>query len=390
MKLQPSIIQRAGSTNNNINVSATSYEVDEVDEAYHPPPSNSSLVDCSIDDEHVWNNDIITLPPPAVVQPPSLHPNNNNTTTTTMKNGINLANSKRISLWLLPPKPLMATLTTIQLELISKHHPYRQNHQQQHQQQQQQQQLLPTFTPHVTLIGGVSISELLTDVELSRLGLNNNDPVDESDNNDGDGDDSNGDNGDGDDDDELHEAAARIVLERLKRAFRSFGGIECNCIEERDVFAAHNISSSLSDNNNNNNNHTAGLAVGGEGCEEGTIVKWNQSCVCIMERSVSFVRAMHVAEEALFNSTANSSINSNNGASTSATTTPPAMPNIERHFKPPLHEPHYSFVYGNACIPSTLECPPDFVSSEMSVMWTHPSSLEGVQRWREIGNFSLI
>ena len=40
--------------------------------------------------------------------------------------------------------------------------------------------------------------------------------------------------------------------------------------------------------------------------------------------------------------------------------------------------------------PMLLECPPNFTSTEIIVMWTYPSTLEGVEQWREIGRFSLV
>jgi len=218
----------------------------------------------------------------------------------------------------------MTKLSSIQSEIIS-NHPYH----------------LPRFEPHVTLIGGVSISDVVSKGGLSSFqNTNSAQPRD------------------------IHDVAGEIVLRRLQRAFRSHGGIACNFVEERGVFAARALSTSSVDD-------------GGEGD-----VQWNQSCVSIMERSSSFMRAMQVADEALFST--DTLRNNNNETSASLS--------IERHFKPPLFEPHYSFVYGNDAdrIPPSLECPQSFVSTEMVVMWTHPSSLDGVEKWQTIGRVCLI
>ena len=214
-----------------------------------------------------------------------------------------LSKSKRLSLWLLPPQPIATELSTIQNDIIASHSSTLE---------------LPTFLPHVTLIGGVPISECAT---VNEVPCNNtNDDIDED--------------------------AAKVVLQRLQDAFRSFGGVSIECVPERGVFAARALS------------------------DDG-IVQWNQSCVSITKRTEDFMKAMHVAEKALF---------------------PNESLSIERHFKPPLFEPHYSYVYGNDpdLIPPTLNCPPPFKSTEMVVMWTYPSNLEGVKEWKEIGRVSMV
>ena len=247
-----------------------------------------------------------------------------------------LSNSKRISLWLIPPEPLMTNLSSIQSDIISNHPKDRH---------------LPKFKPHVTLIGGVPISELLTIGEISCQNPER----------------------------DIHEAAAEIVLRRLQFAFQSHGGITCNFINERGVFAAREPSDD---------------GVGED------IVKWNQSCVSIMERNFSFMKAMQVADEALF-STKRTTCNNNEKSTLSPSSSSvsedgrsnPTASSVERHFKAPLFEPHFSFVYGNDehLIPTSLECPPSFISTEMEVMWTHPSSsVHDVEKWETIGRVCLI
>lgn len=228
-----------------------------------------------------------------------------------------LSNSKRLSLWLLPPDNLRTTLSSIQSDIISNHH---------------KDCRLPRFMPHVTIVGGVPISDCCSAEEVKKCKNSqiNNDNFDED--------------------------AAHIVLRRLQLAFQSHGEITCDFNNERGVFAVWD--------------------------EEG-VVQWNQSCLSIIERGIPLMRAIQVADEAFFSTLSTKTTTCDNEQR--------LLP-VERHFKPPLFEPHYSFVYGNEAhlIPASLECPPSFTSTEMVLMWTHPSSLEGVEEWKEIGRFSLI
>eukprot|EP00985_Skeletonema_marinoi_P013619 scaffold6789_cov206-Skeletonema_marinoi.AAC.3 len=242
---------------------------------------------------------------------------------------------------------------------------------------------LPTFIPHVTLLGGVPISECCTVEDIvmplltSRNDIDNNERVNSMKQE--------------EEEEDVDEVAAKSVLMRLACAFRNFGGVDCNFVKERGVFAARR--------------------------DDGE-VQWNQSCISIMERTGSLTKAMELAEQALFpkQSTTTTTQNESGESSTHS---------LERHFKPPACEPHYSFVYGNDAdlIASllqqssisvgsqlssgntssntddvssggtkrfVLECPPDFTSTEIAVVWTYPSSLEGVEQWREIGRFRLV
>lgn len=224
-----------------------------------------------------------------------------------------LSDPKRISLWLLPPDKLKQTLTSTQLDIISNH--------------PKDQPPLPVFEPHVTLIGGVPILDCCSPEQIASIkeeALNS----------------------------DIEEEAAKIVLNRLRLAFQSHGGVECNFVKERGVFAARE--------------------------EDGT-VKWNQSCVCIMERSKSLIKAMKAADKAMHSTTIDTSDSDN-------------VQSIEHYFKPPLCEPHYSFVYGNnpELIPAALECPPSFISTEFLVVWTSPPSLKGVRQWETVGKVSMV
>lgn len=99
-------------------------------------------------------------------------------------------------------------------------------------------------------------------------------------------------------------------------------------------------------------------------------VKWNQSCVSIVKRTDDFLDVMVLADGALFRVESS---------------------DVERHFKPPLCQPHYSFVYGNdpERIPFSLDYPASFKSTEMVLMWTDPSNLSGVGVWKEVGRIEM-
>lgn len=237
-----------------------------------------------------------------------------------------LSNSKRmrISLWLLPPEPLLTSLGSLQADIIATHPPERQRH-------------LPTFQPHVTLIGGVPISDAVTAAEIAALQSSPRG---------------------------RHEEAAAVVLRRLRSAFRAHGGVACDFVRERGVFAVR-----------------APREDGEEDRAGDGVVQWNQSCLSIVERNASFMSALRVAEEALFSTTRATGRHDELSA-----------PSIERHFKPPLCEPHFSFAYGTDAelIPQSLRCPPPFTASEMVVMWTHPASLDAVEKWEPIGRICLM
>ena len=219
-----------------------------------------------------------------------------------------LSTSKRISLWLIPPEPLVTSLASIQADIIASH-PNGGRH-------------LPRFLPHVTLVGGVPISDCCSVEEVTSCREQQA-------------------NKEKDNDIDIDDYAAQIVLRRLQRRFQQYGGIELNFIRERGVFAVRTAPKP---------NDTDGKI----GDEEGE-VQWNQSCISILERNSSLMNAIQVADDVLFSTT-----NNNEGGQ---------QQSIERHIKPHAYEPHYSFVYGNEAhlIPKSLECPPSFVSTEMVI-----------------------
>lgn len=229
--------------------------------------------------------------------------------------------SRRISLWLLPPEPLITTLSDIQSDLISK---------------QAKDRIFPRFLPHVTLIGGVRISDCCSSEEIS---FENYDRPDA----------------------DIDIVAAKNVLRRLQLAFRSHGDITCDFVKERGVFTAR---------------------PDGDGTGREDVVQWSQSCVSVLERNPSLMRAIQLADEVLFPASASTST-----ASCDNLISPR---DIERHFKPPLFEPHYSFMYGDEApvIPTSLGCPPSFSSTDIALVWTNTSTLEGVHNWEEIGRVS--
>ena len=223
--------------------------------------------------------------------------------------------SRRISLWLLPPEPVAAELSSIQDGIVADG--------------ARRGRRLPRFVPHVTLIGGIPISDCCTAEEAEQ-------EMGEGRSEEDDGGASRAD---------LDETAARIVVWRLRRAFRWRRGVRCAFDQGRGVFAA-----------------------GGGGAP------WNQCCVAAADLGPSFFNAMAAADAALFPAGAG-------GAP-------------ERHLRGPLREPHLSYAYGldddeAGRIPPSLKCPPSFTSTEMAVYWTDPPSLEGVETWREIGRVRM-
>jgi hypothetical protein len=362
--------------------------------------------------------------------------------------------------------------------------------------------LLPTFTPHITLLGGISIAECCTvdeDVLPQLLLLQQHQQQQrqqqeqlhchaavvaaaQEDDQAVEEDEKKQDEEEEDiDDDCWDEVAAKSVLKRLSNAFCNFGGIECKFVKERGVFAARRrhrhqqqqqrrkeggsgggSGSSVADINNNSNDNSTHDGHNEDDDEDEGEIQWNQSCISVMERTVSFTRAMELADRVLFPTTTKgqqqqqqqrtiTTYNTNDQSlSMDSTTTSQQQQqqHLERHFKAPACEPHYSFVYGNdADLISSLqqqqqqlssslsrssssssfssrnvddvvvlgssssssnssstgaikkkkkndgfilECPPNFTSTEIAVMWTYPSTLEGVKQWREIGRFSLV
>lgn len=217
--------------------------------------------------------------------------------------------TKTISIWLIPPEPLLTELSFIQSQII-----------------EQDCRQLPSFIPHVTVIGGVKISNCCTVEEIQKSNLQT----------------------DIDTNADIDDIAAQVVLQRLQRAFRSYGGVLCHPLKEKGVFAES---------------------------------QWNQSCICLLERNTSLMNAMQTANDVLFTSSTTTAPNSKDQST--------KLP-LERHFKPPVNDHHYSFAYGNSIIPPSVECPPPFECTEMILKWTYPATLDGVGQWREIGRVNLI
>ena len=385
--------------------------------------------------------------------------------------GGRLSSHKTLSLWLIPPEPILSSLICTQQDLISLHHQMRGH---------EQRRLLPAFTPHVTVVGGIPISECCTLEEdvwpclnssssiLSRdpnqqaqspQQLSNSDQCRNThwEKNKFDShvvnfnddhttklrDECNHD----DTIDYLDEIAAKSVLLRLQTTFRNYfggdnserGGVDCNFVKDRGVFAARrkkdDCAGSISIDSSSSGSGSNSDKSSDYGEEEGE-VQWNQSCISIMERSNNFIKAMELADQTLFFSKQRkqlpTSTNNNNNLMQSNNNDDDQIireedyemvtlrdekrrqssssSSVERHFKPPSHEPHYSFIYGNdadfiqslsssssssrsssssSSSSVVLEPPPNFTSTEMILMWTYPSTLEGVEQWREIGRFQI-
>ena len=217
--------------------------------------------------------------------------------------------TKTISIWLIPPEPLLTELSSIQSQIIK-----------------QDGRQLPTFIPHVTLIGGVKILDCCSVEEIQKSNLQT----------------------DTDTNADIDDIAAQVVLQRLQNTFKSYGGVVCHPIKKKGVFAER---------------------------------QWNQSCICLLERNASLMNAMQAANDALFSSSSTTAPNSKDQST--------KLP-IERHFKLPVNDHHYSFACGNSIIPLSVKCPPPFECKEMMLMWTYPATLSGVKEWTEIGRVNLI
>ena len=215
--------------------------------------------------------------------------------------------NRRFSLWLIPNEPHMSELKAEQARILKSANPVH----------------LPSFDPHVTLIGGIEICECCSDDNVNNF--INDTGID------------------------IDEEAAKIVLQRLQYAFQGFGDVTCEFVEKEAVRAMFN--------------------------QDGT-VKWNQACVSIIRKTDIFMDAMKRANDTLFGTS--------------------KKQKVERHFRAPVSEPHYSFIYTDDSniakkIAETLKCPPAFGSSKIAMMWTDPPTLEAVleTKWRYIGSIDL-
>lgn len=153
------------------------------------------------------------------------------------------------------------------------------------------------------------------------------------------------------------------------------------------------------------------IAVKEEG-DEGESIKWNQSCISIMERSEQLRKAVLLTHAAvskvnsrLEDAEAPMKVNGVNHVDNNGVME-------EKEFdwtttlKPPIYEPHYSHAYGSGPdlidtrvggvvedgedSPFLVQTPPDFVSEDAVLMWTCPATLEGVSDWREIGRLKMV
>jgi len=158
---------------------------------------------------------------------------------------------------------------------------------------------------------------------------------------------------------------SKILLQELRTKFQGFGSIPCYFVP----YPPNENSNKVKEDK-----HGQGYVLG-EGrvvcsiSKEGSIL-WNQSCLSIMHRSKKFMNAVRMAKEVIFSATEE-------------------ICDIE--FSPPVMEPHFSFAYGNfdANLCSSIPSPPDLISTTMSLFWTYPVSLEGVQEWSEVGRIDL-
>jgi len=137
----------------------------------------------------------------------------------------------------------------------------------------------------------------------------------------------------------------QLFLQDLQNLFQNFGGISCPFVRDTQNIV----------------------------CCQG---KWNQSCVSIIHRSDELIKAITILNKFIHGNDMH--LHRRRGH--------------DSYFSPPLCEPHFSYAYGNdeTLIDSIPSIPPDFVGRELAVMMTHPSSLEGVSHWYELGRIQLL
>mmetsp|Transcript_8228 Transcript_8228/g.10767 ORF Transcript_8228/g.10767 Transcript_8228/m.10767 type:complete len:254 (-) Transcript_8228:556-1317(-) len=245
----------------------------------------------------------------------------------------------KVSLWLLPPKPAFTKL---------------------HEQIQELARIngTPTFIPHVTVVGGIAVN-------YAEDGLR--------------------------------------LLESLKQEFCNFGEIPCTFNElykgQRNVLAMHENDQSHSqkilasqEKEQQEPNHQPQQE------EQQKQIKWNQACISVMDQSPEFMDAFHCAlaimntfqVRSLPAATADQPIEE---IDTSEEKGNKSLDSEQFSFPSPIHEPHFSFAYGNQNnFPSFVDKPPPtFQATQMALFITNPSNLEGVEQWSQIGDaISLV
>ena len=141
-----------------------------------------------------------------------------------------MISNRRFSLWLMPEEPHFTKLKRQQDRIIATN------------------PSLPTFDPHVTLIGGVEICKCCKIEDIKKTtGTSTMEDIDKE--------------------------AAKIVLNRLQSAFKGFGDVVCEFDETKQVRAMFQ--------------------------KDGT-VKWNQACVSVIKQTLKYMDAMRTADDALF------------------------------------------------------------------------------------------
>ena len=111
-------------------------------------------------------------------------------------------------------------------------------------------------------------------------------------------------------------------------------------------------------------------------------IKWNQSCLVAVKRTPQLMRLSHMVREVIRNRKKETfKFNDTNNLEIKGLT-----------FPDPFGEPHYSFAYGNQeSICSNISLASSgFMSREVVVWITNPSSVEGVKSWRHFASISLV
>jgi hypothetical protein len=151
--------------------------------------------------------------------------------------------------------------------------------------------------------------------------------------------------------DEDNKNAPMLLLEELKKEFHSFGTIPCKFDISRGLPTSY---------------------------DENKEVVWSQACVAVVKRDQRFMDAIEIAKKCLYESKYVKEDKKEFFLPTAG-------------FKPPLAEPHLSFVYKPSSVgligEEHFDFHEDFMSTKIMLVKTDPPTFEGISQWEPIGSF---
>jgi len=140
------------------------------------------------------------------------------------------------------------------------------------------------------------------------------------------------------------------IVDALQKELVGFGPVPCNFDREQGI-------------------------LGGYIDNEKKVCQWNQSTVAILKREAKLIRLIRTSRKIL------------RGDNVESDTVDTQL------FVAPTYEPHLSLAYSDQYLGDFVfheELPPDFEAFELALWSTEPSTLEGVEKWREIARVSLL